>query len=306
VIQAISDFEAFAEKEDFIVTALSPDDVLRDMHAAFSGGQTSPTEPLPKTRTLIAQYFALLAPADRQDFVDDSYSHAQIMMLSRDKGSAVFARFRGPANERLKALFTPLGITATITGVAAPFFASMDNITWEMIVGFVIGFTIVVIGMMIVLRSVRAGLLSILPNLLPALACFAVLAILKVDLNVGTTLFMSVSLGALFNTTIHLASRILDRIKEGKIVDETTIMDEAVRKVIPPAAFTTIVLGANFLVFLWSSYFDLVVFGLMSSIAIVLGLMSDTLVTPVLYRTFLLRPALRRAKIVQTANQSAR
>jgi predicted RND superfamily exporter protein len=295
-IAAIAALDAYNDTWPGVTASISLADLLREMNAAFAGVSPTSAEALPLDRSLVAQYLAVLSPSDRGAFVNESYSRAQLMLTTKGEGgSAGWRKQRRALEGQIATLLPPaLGVTATVTGVDSAYLRAMDGVASEMVWGFAVGFAIVIVCVGWILRSVRAAYLSLLPNLLPAMFCFATFALLDIDLRLGTTLFLSVSIGGLFNTTIHLASRMLDQLRGGA-TDAAVIVDEAMRKVIPPAAFTALVLSLGFFVFAFSSYPDLRAFGILSMVSIIVGLLADTFVTPALFRLFLVNPALAQA-----------
>jgi predicted RND superfamily exporter protein len=161
----------------------------------------------------------------------------------------------------------------------------VDRLVIEMIIGFFVGFAVIVAVTALIFRSLRIAAISIVPNLLPALACFVVLGMFGITLRIGTVLFLSVSIGGLFNTTIHLAARTRQRLSEGE-TDPDAVIEHALRKVGPPALFTAVILSLGFSVFMLSRFPDLQVFGLLSMTVLLAGFVSDLCVTTVLLRVF--------------------
>ncbi|MGZ6142381.1 MAG: MMPL family transporter, partial [Myxococcales bacterium] len=240
---------------------------------------------IPQSKTLIAQYLALLDPADRADFVDQEASRSHIRILSEDGGSAVWRGLQAQLQAAIDKEFPPLGVHASITGFTGAMVPVIDRLVVEMIIGFFVGFGVIVLVTALIFRSLRIAAISVVPNLIPALACFMVLSGLGITLRVGTVLFLSVSIGGLFNTTIHLAARVRQRLAEGE-TDPDAVIGHALRKVGPPALFTAVILSLGFSVFVLSRFPDLRVFGILSMTVLLAGFVSDIVVTTVLLRIF--------------------
>src|SRR5262249_2900265 len=154
---------------------------------------------IPDSPMLISQYLSILDPDSRSDFVDADYSRTHIRILSEDGGSHTWRPFAADLNRVMDEQLTPLGVHGRITGFAGVIVPVLDSMVWEMIVGFFVGFAIIVAVIFLLFRDWRIALISVLPNLLPAVACFVVVSALGIPLRVGTTLFLSVSIGGLFN-----------------------------------------------------------------------------------------------------------
>ena len=78
----------------------------------------------------------------------------------------------------------------------------------------------VVLLVWLAFRSLRIALMSVVPNLLPAIACFLALRAFDMGLRIDSALVLCISIGGLFNTTIHFAARVRQRL--GKPVKRPT------------------------------------------------------------------------------------
>jgi predicted RND superfamily exporter protein len=107
--------------------------------------------------------------------------------------------------------------------------------------------------------------------------------LLGIELRVDTTLVLCVSIGGLFNTTIHYSARVLQQIAQGER-DPDQILLHAMRTVGPSALFTAVALSVGFAVFTLSSFYGLQAMGLLSMVTLMTGFFSDMIVTTVIMR----------------------
>lgn len=294
VLRAIANVDAVARAYPKVESTVSLASLVAELNQAFNGGVAAERK-IPSSKTLVAQYLALLDPEDRSDFVDQDASRTHIRILSEDGGSQLWRGLQAQLQSAIDRELTPLGIHASITGFTGAMVPVIDSLVVEMIIGFFIGFLVIVLVTWAIFRSARIALISIVPNLLPALACFEVLAALGITLRIGTVLFLSVSIGGLFNTTIHLAARVRQRLQEGE-TDPDAVIEHAVRKVGPAALYTAVILSAGFSVFILSRFPDLRVFGILSMTVLLVGFLSDIVITTVLLRVFYAWPAAEAAR----------
>jgi predicted RND superfamily exporter protein len=285
VLRAIDRIDEVARKNTTVTSTVSLADLLKEINEAFSGGENPAERKLPKSKSLVAQYLSLLDPEDRNDFVSDDYSVTHVRILSQDRGSMAWRDLQAELQAAIDTEFKGLGVKASLTGFTATLFPALDGLAVEMMIGFVVGFAIIVFFELLLFRSWRIAVLSVVPNLLPAIACFVLLALLGVPLRLGSVLFLSVSIGGLFNTTIHIAARMVQRWREGGM-DPDEVMEHSLRKVGPPALFTAVTLSLGFAIFLLSRFPDLKVFGALAMTVLLCGFLSDLVVTPVLLRMF--------------------
>ena len=299
VLRAIANVDAVARGYPQVESTVSLASLVAEMNQAFNGGAAAERK-IPESKTLIAQYLALLDPEDRSDFVDQDASRTHIRILSEDGGSQLWRGLQAQLQQSIDHELTPLGIHAGITGFTGAMVPVIDSLVMEMIAGFFIGFLVIVVVTALIFRSLRVAAISIVPNLLPALACFMVLSALGITLRVGTVLFLSVSIGGLFNTTIHMAARVRQRLLEGE-TDPDAVVEHALRKVGPPALFTAVILSLGFSVFILSRFPDLRVFGIASMTILLAGFVSDIAITTVLLRAFYAWPAAETAAAEEPA-----
>ncbi len=214
------------------------------------------------------------------------FSHGQIAIRFADEGSERWRALSAVIDRAVAREFPDLPVTVAITGFSAVLFPVLDHPVGEVLVGSALGFLVILLVQAIAFRSLRIALIGLLPNLIPAVACFALLAALGVTLRIGSVLFLGVSIGGLFNTTIHLTARSLQRRAEGA-GDPDEVIEHALRKVGPSAFFTAAILSTGFAVFTRSQYPDLKLFGLLSLTTLSIGFISDMLITPVLLRRYM-------------------
>jgi predicted RND superfamily exporter protein len=246
---------------------------------AFNDGDVAELR-IPESRALVTQYLSLLDPADRAEVVTQDYSKTMIAALAVDRGSASMATLRENLQHEVDEAFRGLDVKASLTGNAVVAWSAMDTVVEEMVVGFVGAFAIVIGIVLIAFRSLRMAIVAVLPNLIPAAACFATIRAAGVALRIDTAIVLCIAMGALFNTTIQLTVRAQDRLKAG--IPRSLAINEAIGDVGPPAFFTTAILSAGFSVLAFSSFPGMQALGLLMVVTISFAFISDMLVTPAL------------------------
>src|SRR5690606_31778711 len=122
---------------------------------------------------------------------------------------------RAELRREVDSAFQGLGVKATLTGNSVVAWTALDAIVGEVMIGFAVAFGIVLLLVLLVFRSVRLTLAIVLPNLIPAVVCFATIRILGLNLRLDNSVVMCVAIGGLFNTTIHLASHLRFGLSKG-------------------------------------------------------------------------------------------
>ncbi len=286
LLKNVERLEARLRQLDDVTTVFGLPDLLADANQAFFDGDPK-MKRVPDSRSLVSQYLMLLAPIDRERFVSTDYASMQIIVTSKDIGTARYLeqeeKIRAIAKETLGPE-TPFHFT----GMIAASQRGVDKLLHEMIEGYALAFAIVILSIAIFLRSARIAIVSIWPNMLPATVTFSMLVLLDVPLRLGATLVLCVCIGGLFNTTVQLAVRILRLRREMPMGHPDEIMSTAIADVMPAAMITTLNLVIAFGLFVFSNFQDLKLFGLLCAIVMTMGFLSDFFHATWLFRAVLL------------------
>jgi len=149
----------------------------------------------------------------------------------------------------------------------------------NMVGGTVLAVAAIAIIMMLALRSVSLGALSLVPNGLPILTTFGAWAILVGEVGFSVATVASISLGIIVDDTVHLLSKYVRARDERGLGVEDSIR-YAFHNVGIPIIVNTIILTAGFLVMTTSAFKMNVDLGLMTVLAILFALILDFLLLP--------------------------
>ncbi len=128
-------------------------------------------------------------------------------------------------------------------------------------------------------RNVKIGLLSLVPNLVPAGMAFGLWGLMVGEIGVGTSIVAGMSLGIVVDDTIHFLSKYL-RAKREKNADSHEAVRYAFHNVGTALWVTSFVLTAGFLVLTFSGFALNSQMGLLTAITIVFALLADFLLLP--------------------------
>jgi predicted RND superfamily exporter protein len=283
VLQAIAQIESQIRTNPLVTSVTSLADMVGEANEAFHGGDTQ-ERTVPTSASLIAQYLALSDPSARSDFVSDDYSKACIAVLLVDRGSESVRAISADIRRALVAAkFSRWRLAANLTGFSAIHYGAVDNVVTEVLRGFVTAFCVIVLVQWLFFRSLRLALISVLPNLLPVVACFACLRLLGIPLKIESAIVLCIAIGGLFNTTIHLTARVRQRVRE---CDESpdAVMEHALRAVGPASFFTAATLSVGFGLLVVSRFPGLQTLGVLSTVTFVVGFFADAVMTSTLLR----------------------
>ena len=152
------------------------------------------------------------------------------------------------------------------------------------IVSFAISLLIIGILMMLVFGSVRIGLSGLIPNITPALVVGGLMGWLGYPLDMMTATIMPMLLGLAVDDTIHFINHgHLEFDRRGNYRDAIL---RSFRTIGTPIILTSVVICANFAIYMTSEGLSFIHMGLLSVAGIVSALVADLCVTPVLFQKF--------------------
>ena len=96
-----------------------------------------------------------------------------------------------------------LGVTAEVTGGVFLVAMAQDQLLVDLQNSFLIAFLLIAVAMMVLTRSLTAGLISMVPNAFPALLVFGVMGWMNVPIDIGVMMTASVALGIAVDDTSH-------------------------------------------------------------------------------------------------------
>ena len=135
--------------------------------------------------------------------------------------------------------------------------------------------------LILALRSLRLGLISLMPNLAPAFMAFGIWGLLVGQIGLALSVIASLTIGIVVDDTIHFLSKYLRARREKNMSPEQAVR-YAFNTVGTAMWVTTVALVAGFSVLTFSGYNVNAQMGLLSAITISLALMLDFLFLPAL------------------------
>jgi len=241
---------------------------------------------IPATRPMLAQALLLFegaAPEDRVKLVTDDYANARISVRIRNRGSFEYIPFMGAVQAKIDEIVVPLqsahpNLQVQITGVFALFMKLSDVVSWSQIKSFSLALGVISILFIFVFRSVKGGLISIVPNLFPILVAFGTMGFMGFALDLDTLLVAPIAIGIAVDDTVHFLSRY--RMESLAGAPPKLAVKHTFREVGQAMVFTSLILSAGFLMFTFSQHNGLSHFGLLSATAIVSAVISDLFFLP--------------------------
>lgn len=179
-----------------------------------------------------------------------------------------------------------MGTAATVepAGYLPLYVRIIQHITRTQISSFAIAFVLIGLVMMLLLRSVKLGLVAMIPNVLPAVMTLGVMGFAGIRLDVATVVIAAIAIGIAVNDTSHIMFRF--KYELGRSPDDpAAAMARMMRAAGRPVMASSLILMAGFAVLLLASVKSIMLFGLLSAVTVASALVADLLLTPALLLT---------------------
>ncbi len=282
VLGAIAAYQDTLTKLPGVDSATSMVDVIRRVHQAMDPGR--PPGEIPADRKRIADYMLLLEMSAEDTGLDrlvDFDRRSARIILRMEQGIPVRETHDlGKAAEELAASRLPSGTTVEATGAFYLIGGWLDEIIAGQRRGLGVAFLSIFIMMVIALRSVSAGLWSMIPNILPILALGGLAGFMWENTDSDTMAIAMIAVGIGVDDTIHYLMRL--RLE----AQRTTDMREALRRTFHfsgrAIVITSVVLVAGFSPFILSDYLTVSFFGTLLPMCLIVALAADLLLVPAL------------------------
>lgn len=240
---------------------------------------------LPQDRELAAQYLLLYEMSlpqglDLTDQIDIGKSATKVVLSLKDVTNADIRRFEREFSA-WQANNLPASMRTVVTGPSVMFAYIWESSALSNLVGMIVAAVMIGLIIMAALRSVRLGLISLIPNLLPAAMAFGIWGATNGWIDVASSSVAMISLGMVVDDTIHFLSK-YRYAREQRAASAEAAVQYAFRNVGPALVTTTCVLAIGFMVLAQSTLTLNGTMGLLTAITIVLALVLDFLLLPIL------------------------
>lgn len=279
-IAKIAAAQALLDTLDIFDKTQSLADIIALMHQEFHAGDKNYYR-VPSSGEDIDLYLASIKRQDLETFVTADYSRARIIIRHNLSDSIALNRALDEFREVVPIVLGP-DVNYALTGKNL-----MINSSAESLIAGQISSLFLILGVILILfsflyTSILAGLLSLVPNIIPVMMNFGLMGFLGVPLNPGTAMVAAIAIGVAVDDTIHLMTRFgaesRNHLHEADAV-RATIRGEAI-----PIVSTSIALALGFSVLSFSNFSIVAQFGLLAAATMLYALISDLLIMPILLK----------------------
>lgn len=227
----------------------------------------------------------LLPPPLKRAFFTPERRTAKVTFRVQDLGIATY----GPVFERIESAIEEMEtdhpqFQFDLRGSAVWRWENLYQIVVDLAKSLGSASVIIFVVLSVVYRSLRLGLISIIPNLFPLVFTGAYLAVAGYNLEIVMVCNFTICLGIAVDDTIHFLTRYLEERETAP--DEDTAIRNAFTGVGTALIMTTTVLVVGFSVVTFSESRDHRIFATMGALTIAAALFGDLVFLPALLRRF--------------------
>jgi len=301
VLKGMQTVQAALMAEPFLGHSVSLADLIAEIQRINTG-----TAGIPDSRAAAAQSLLYFEMSDDPSFLDSlvdvTRSKARVTASAKDWGTSNFLGwYEGslPCDPRslCEKPFTQIvdeafgttdgvgdGIQVRVTGGSMVAARALSKLVEDMMMSLATAFLVITLLMMVLLKSLRIGLLSMLPNVLPLVIILGVMGWVGIPIRTSTALIFSVALGVAVNDTIHFLTRYREELFE------CGDREEAVKRTLLSTGraiiFTSLLLICGFGVMMTTRFVGIFQMGLLGAVALFSALLGDLLILPVCLGVF--------------------
>jgi len=248
---------------------------------------------VPDSRELVAQYLLLYSLSSPDEDLSDLKSfddrNARVSLRIENMTTAEMGRLIDTFKERLRTEHPNL--KPTITGDMVLWTNMGSYIESGLVQSFSLAILAVMICFFLVFRSIRYGLLALIPSMTPIIIAGGVMVLLGITMDFTTMIVASVTFGIAVDDTIHVMNRYIEARRSG--LDSMASIHKAGTSSGRAVVFTSLILISGFGMLTFSSFIPNIYFGLFGMTIILMALVSSLVFLPaVIY-------ALEKGKVTQ-------
>lgn len=265
-----------------IAKTISVTDIVKESNRALHGNDQAAYS-IPNDAKLISQELFLVEldePDDLFTLIDRKYQTARLTLLIPWIDAIHYTDILTNLQSYLEEQVGDLTESITITGVAAVLGSTFAEMIYSTAQSYTVAAGVISIMMILLVSSVKLGLLSMLPSLLPICMVLALLSLTGYPMDMFNMLIGSIAIGLTVDDNVHFIhgfKRVYGQTGNPAYAIEQTLTSSGRAMLV-----TSIVLSIGFLIYTQSELTNMIGFGILTALCICLALMATFLFAPAL------------------------
>ena len=286
-LKKLDEFESWLITQDEVSDVSTISDVIKTLHKNMNGGFDEYYK-IPDDKALIAQYlllyeFSVPYGMDLKNQMTADKSDSRMLIRSNNNTSMEAVAFKKRVDQWLDENISPYN-TNGVAGIPIMMPHLFVENTRGLVIGLLISFSFIILVVGSALRSVRYGIISVVPNIIPFIVGFGLLALVADMVTAAHQFAVLISIGLVVDATIHF----LSKYKKALAMDLTPkdAIQYCFRYVGYPIIVASVCLFSGFLFLTQSMFYYNFIIGGMCALIIMIALLIDLLLLPALLLVF--------------------
>lgn len=239
------------------------------------------SQSIPESKNELESFFLDYDGAD--NYLANSFSLARVSARMVNIQSSDVSLIKDKIDSIHKDVFGNAG-SMYITGTTFLALKVGKHLVSSLTKSFSIAFVIIFISIIILFRSFRLALISILPNMIPLMIAGGLMGFIGIKLRPSTAITFSIALGIAIDDTIHFLARLRQEMRESGDINKAIPI--AIHTTGRAILSTTAILSIGFFVLTFSEFVPNHEFGIIATIIMIVALLGAILLLPALIYTF--------------------
>ena len=265
--------------------ALSVVDIVKESHKVMLEDRPQDYR-LPDTDRGVSDMLFMFENSGREQLrrmVTSDFTRTQMTIRMKWLEATAYFGLTDYIDEGIKK-YIPKEARARPTGSVYTLVTTIGQMIHDLLASFGVAFVLITLIMMFLLRSLKLGLIAMVPNLMPIVLIMGIMGVVGIPIDMNTLLIASIAIGLAVDDTIHLLHHF--RVNYEHSGNREHALRDAVSHSGRAMMSTTLILMLGFLTYMSASMANIVRFGFLVGMTALLALLIDLFFAPALIRTF--------------------
>ena len=285
-LRSVDRFTTWLEVQPNVVSVGSLAEIIKDLNQSMNGDELEfyRVAPTQSANAQLLMFYELSLPVGMD---------LNVMMDVDRTQTLVTATVRAQHSDTIRALAQQAEtwlvenepqIATQAAGMTIAFARISERNNSQMLYGFLSVLCLVSLVLIVTLRSLKMGVISLVPNLLPALLAFGFWGLADGSVNLGSTVVTTMTFGIVVDDTVHFLMHYL-RCRR-RALDVQVALEDTFAVVGSSIMLTSVALVLGFSILAASGFSINQHIGVLTAVVIVFALLSDLLFLPALLKAF--------------------
>jgi len=252
-------------------------DALKLVHREMNGGDPA-FYTVPPTPQKISQYLLFFEDQALERYVTPDFGEVNILVRHNLNSSYEQKKAIANLTAFIDANLNP-HFKYELTGESILVLGAIDSMADGQVLSISLLLLTIFAIMSILFLSAKAGLLAMIPNVIPIAVNFGIMGLFNIPLNVGTAMVAAIAIGIAVDDTIHFMTQFNTEMRKTK--DQAEAMRICLRSELQPVFTTSLALALGFAILGFSNFSVIFYFGILSAIAMLVAFPCDIFITPI-------------------------